>query len=817
MPSYNCRVAATKAAAAILRHLDAAGLVAADHTLVADGDYHITLSDDEIAVLEAHGLAVTRGEALLPRDKRADAGSADLATGFVTGYLDGQQVLARVSAIAAAFPSRCSVLTLPFATSGYDGALAGAGGPATVLGLRITADPALRSRPGFLLIGGTHAREWMNPLIALEFAEQLLHNVDPTSSDPAIIATTRLVTEGDIIIVPVMNPDGLTYSIHDDAGWRKNRRPNPGAPGCPGVDDNRNYEVYFGGAGASAMACSDAYHGPSAFSEGDTRNIRWLLEEFPNILVGVDAHSFGRQILRPNPAGGSFIATLPVSPEDEAIYAGLETTLRSAIAAVNGVSYSLGTTSNHAGTSDEYMFFAHRVFGFNTECGTSFQPPWASAVPVIDEMVAGLRALALATLDLALTTPAPLQLVQCIDRTGSMVAFGYDGAARANARRLVDLQSLGDSTGVVSFADPAADPLATPLADRSRVEFPLTLLDDPGDAAAARAAIDAISFGGWTPIGAGLQRAAGMLAGAASPRAILLISDGYENREPAVASVLASWPVDMRVFTVALGPAADAALLQQIATSTGGVFQASPTALDLHLIYNQMRADITDEGLLLNQAIPAGQGEGEYDVLVEPAADWLTITVSGAERRAPKFTLVAPSGRVVAPSDFGVSAKRGAGYAIVRVARPAPGRWRICTGDQQSAHVVGAFVASPLRMCIELPARLKPKAEARAHVQAWFGRELLAPVQARLRSRLLPHVTLPKEQGRTGTPGWSDALPHEALASIGANLKPGALVHWHDERSTLAPGVSRIELAIEGRLPGGAPFQRVALRTIRVG
>jgi hypothetical protein len=821
MTTYRCRIAATASAVAILRHLDASGIVAADHSIVVDGEYRLILRDNEIAVLEAHGLAVARGERLRTRRERSDVGTpegggVDLLTGFVTGYLDGVEVANRVTAIAAAFPAWCSVLPLPLATSGYDGSLAGASGLATVLALRITTNPAVRSRPGFLLIGGTHAREWMNPLIALEFAEQLLHNVDPASVDPDVMATTRVVTEGDILIVPAMNPDGLTYSMHDDPGWRKNRRPNTGAPGCPGVDENRNYEVYFGGAGSSGSPCDDSYRGANAFSEAETRDIRWLLEEFPNILVGVDAHSFGRQILRPGPGGGSYIPSLPVSAEDHAIYNGLEAILRNAIASLNGVHYSIGSTSNHAGTSDEYMFFAHRVFGFNTECGTDFQPSWADAVPVINEVVTGLRALALATLDLTLTTPLPLQVVQCIDRTSSMVSFGYDGSTRANAKRFVDLLSLGDTTGVVTFADPAADPHATPVAYRSRVEFPMTLLDDPGDASVARSAIDAIAFGGWTPIGAGLSRSETMLAGASTPRAILLISDGYENRDPSAATVLSTWPADLRVFTIALGPAADTTLLQQIATQTGGIFQASPAALDLHLIYNQMRADITDDGLILNRAVAEGQDEGDHTAQVEPAADWFTVCVSTADRRPPKFTVISPSERAVSPDDFGVRVVQGEGYTIIRIARPAPGRWHISTDKLRSAYVVAAFVTSPLRIEIQLPPHPRPKAELVAKVHASFGDLRLAPVRSMFHLRMVPNVVLPKKLGHAGASGRSEALPLEVMASIRAATKPGTVTTWRGGRIVAPPGLSRVEIEIEGQLPGNAPFRRVAVRTMCV-
>lgn len=811
MTAYECRIADTPAAALALRHLDALGTIAADHLAVAGGEFRLVLTDSEIAAVEAAGLTVARGEPLATRDQRDDAGVpagplTDLLTGFVTGYLDGPQVDAALGTLAAAHPSLCTVINLPVPTVGYDGSLASALGPATVRMLRITTDPTTRSRPGLLIFGGTHAREWMNPLIALEFAGQLLANYDPSSTDPATQAVTAVVAGADILIIPVLNPDGLTFSVHDDAGWRKNRRPNAGSPGCPGVDNNRNYEVYFGGAGSSGAPCSESYRGAAAFSENENLNLRWVLEEFPNVLVGVDLHSYGQQLLRPGPGGGSFIASLPVSAADHAVYTSLETTLGNAITAVNGAVYSTGSTSNHAGTSDEYMFFAHRVFGFNTECGTSFQPAWASAVPVINEVVAGLHALASATVGLTVTTPTPLTVVQCLDRTGSMISFGYDGPARANAKRFTDLLSVGDSTAVVSFADPNPDPTATPVADRAQVEVPMTVLNDPGDAATVRAGIDGITFGGWTPIGAGLLKAAGLLTGSTPPTAVLLISDGYQNRDPSVASVLPMLPAGLRVFTVALGPAADAALLQQIATDTGGTFLLSPTALDLHQVYNEMRAGITDEGLVINTLLGA-EAESDQPIDVEPAADRLTVTVSADDAKLGRVRLIAPSGRVVRPDDFGVRAVAGDGYRVVAVDRPAPGRWRVRVERRSGACVVAAFVRSPLRLRLELPRLVTKEQAVELKARARFDRVRLADLRLTVRSEHLP--LLPADLDR-------DLDRDAKRLSLRGQPAWGPVVGWPAGRgSGLPPGFSRVRIEVEGLLPGGAPFRRTALRSVR--
>jgi hypothetical protein len=816
--AFPCRIEASSAAIALLDHLDATGAVALDHRTQLDGRLVVVLTEDEIARVEAVGLAVERDEPLVVRAQRSDGGGAPdaeaIATGFVTGYLDAAQVAAGAAALAAEFPTLATLTTLPHATSGYDGSSVSLAGPAAVQLLRITSDPSTRSRPGFLLIAGTHAREWMNPLIVLEFAEQLLRNYDPASADPDVVAVTRIVDEADVLIIPVLNPDGLNFSVHDDAGWRKNRRTNAGTPACPGVDNNRNYEAYFGGAGSSNVPCTETYRGASAFSERENLNVRHVLEEFPNILVGNDAHSSGPQILRPQPGGGSFIASLPVSSSDEAIYASLQTTLRNAIQAVNGTAYATGSSSNHAGTSDEYMFFAHRVFGFNTECGTSFQPPWPTAHAVIAEVASGMRALANATADLTTTTPTPVAVAQCLDRTGSMVAFGYEGLARANAKRFADMMSLGDRTAIVSFADPSPDPAATPPGDRSVLELPLTLLDDPGDAATVRAAIDGIAFGGWTPIGAGLERAAAVLAAAPDPKAVLLLSDGFENRTPTVASALASWPAGLRVFSVALGPAADAPLLQQIATQTGGTFQTSPTAVDLHAVYNQMRGDITDDGLVLND-LAADDAPSEHVAEVEPSADRLTVSVSGTPGREPALTVVAPSGREVRADDWGVRLQRGDGYALAEVDRPAPGAWRIEVEKLRGPHVVAAFVTSPLHVEFRLPSRAKPPQEAAVRARASFDGRPLDPPRVAATSRAVPAVELPRPR-EPGDRGWTDTLDPKRVAEL-ARPKTGRLVRWPRGRApALPPGFSRVRVEARGALPGGAPYRRVALRTIRV-
>jgi Zinc carboxypeptidase len=319
-----------------------------------------------------------------------------------SGYLDAPSIDRAFAALSAAFPTLTELTDLPELTTGYDGTQPGLAGPATVKLFRITANPSICSRPALLIVAGLHAREWVPPLAAIEFASHVLNKYAPGSADPEIIAINRIVDGLDILFVGAANPDGINYSHHDACTWRKNRRPNAGLPSCPGADVNRNFSIYWGQGGSSGDPCSDFYRGPSAFSEAEARNIRHILETFPNILSAIDCHSAGESIHRPQPTGGLFISREPVSPDDNAIFVALETAMNAAIRAITpGKTYSTGTTSHHSGTFDEYVFFGHRIFGFELEIGLHHQPPIADAFVSVQEAAGAMRALAHETLALA--------------------------------------------------------------------------------------------------------------------------------------------------------------------------------------------------------------------------------------------------------------------------------------------------------------------------------------------------------------------------------------------------------------------------------
>ena len=278
----------------------------------------------------------------------------------------------------------------------------------TVYGLRLRAGGGGDGR-GVLLVGGTHARELMNPDAIIELAVDLfvshVNGTDIVYGGKRWAASDiRVILESlDLWLVPCMNPDGRNHCMTTDAMWRKNRRDNPRTT-CDGVDLNRNFDILWGvtQGQTSCSPCSDVYAGPSAFSEPETRNIKHLLDTY-RIDCFADVHSFSELILWPwghapsqtsDPAkrfttlADGTCAPIPQAGYQEYIPArdrqrfetvGLR--IRDAIAAVRGRVYvsepGIGLYPT-TGTQSDYVYSRHiadpalrKTYGFTFETGPS--------------------------------------------------------------------------------------------------------------------------------------------------------------------------------------------------------------------------------------------------------------------------------------------------------------------------------------------------------------------------------------------------------------------------------------------------------------
>ena len=141
-------------------------------------------------------------------------------------------------------------------------------------------------------VGCHHAREWISVEVPFLLGKYLVENYETNSQ------VKDLVDQCEIWIVPLLNPDGLEYSIHFYRYWRKNRRDN--GDGSFGVDLNRNYSFNWGldNEGSSPFPSSTVYRGTSPFSEPETQIIRDLFTE-RNFQAVISYHNYSQVILYP--------------------------------------------------------------------------------------------------------------------------------------------------------------------------------------------------------------------------------------------------------------------------------------------------------------------------------------------------------------------------------------------------------------------------------------------------------------------------------------------------------------------------------------
>jgi len=227
-----------------------------------------------------------------------------------------------------------------------------------------------------LFIGCHHAREWISVEVPFYLAKYLVENYD---TDPLV---KSYVDNGEIWIVPMLNPDGHQHSMDVDRWWRKNRRNNGG--GYYGVDLNRNYSYMWGGPGSSGNPWSDTYRGPAPFSEPETQAIQNLAVNH-NFQAVMSYHSYGQLVLYP------WSYTSAPAPDKERL-SHLAETMADLIYDINGKVYSPQQAAQlylASGTTDDWFYGELDVFGFTIELRPKgfpyFELPEAEIIPTWEE------------------------------------------------------------------------------------------------------------------------------------------------------------------------------------------------------------------------------------------------------------------------------------------------------------------------------------------------------------------------------------------------------------------------------------------------
>jgi len=296
----------------------------------------------------------------------------------------------------------------------------------------------------------------------------------------------------------------------------------------------------------------------------------------------------------------------------------------------------------------------------------------------------------------------PSDVVQVIDRSGSMGFSGYMEPAKERAKQMVDILQINDQAGVVSFAASASEDMA------------LTPIDSQDDKQNAHDVIDLVHSGGMTDLREALAQGLATLGPhTGRPRAMVFLSDGKhtvatpEIDNAFLDSVAAA---HAKVYTIALGPASDFGVLNDIASRTGtGAVYTVESAADLHKLHEIYYDIVGAIGCgfvthLSSAALGAGD-ELTQKAAIDRSAREAFFSASWARQDAEiEFALKSPSGEDYQPHSGGALHFRGSTHAYYRVARPEAGIWTLVAqhrggGGNQPMWITTAAMADSEARC----------------------------------------------------------------------------------------------------------------------
>jgi hypothetical protein len=425
-------------------------------------------------------------------------------------------------------------------------------------------------------------------------------------------------------------------------------------------------------------------------------------------------------------------------------------------------------------------------------------------------------------------------VVLALDKSGSMSLPAGTGGTRMQllheaASRCIELIRDGSGAGVVSF-DHDAHP-GQPLAPFQ-----------PASAHRANvlAAITALSPGGATSIGDGVELARTTLTAGAAPfagHALVVLTDGLENQPKLLSEVTGS--IDARTFAVGLGTAQQVSTeaLSAIANGTGGfLLLTGPLTPDtdsyflLSKYFQQILVSATNENIVTDPSGFLAPGQRARIPFALAGSEIDATVVVLVDVSAVRLALETPGGvllREAQLSALGAEVVHGTNMTFCRMTLPLPsgpgahgGTWHAVL-DVDEARLKRAIT----RMAREVEQGRAPRADLeriRAHgpryavtVSSWSNLRMSARLA---QSGFSAGATLHLSAGLTeyGVPLENRArVVAEILRPDGVPVTvplveelPGAFA---GVVTAALDGVWRVRIRAAGRAHGGRPFTREQL------
>ena len=283
--------------------------------------------------------------------------------------------------------------------------------------------------------------------------------------------------------------------------------------------------------------------------------------------------------------------------------------------------------------------------------------------------------------------PITRDVMLVIDRSGSMQEG--DGTGRRKIDAAKDAVSLfvqlvqagtGNRAGLVSFSTNDGPPTFT-IANVTNPNKTALIGGPPF----AGGLTGGLTPGGATSIGEGLDAARAQFAmPGANPRAILLLTDGLQNRPRSIADVEPSL-AGIDVHAIGLGSESNlnGTILSTLAAAHGGLYTRASSGLALLKFFSQAFGNIFEAGVLLDPefSLPANQSAPPLDFRV-CGEERLTVVVGWDRTDADLVVqLRTPGGTPITASTVGTESSLGRNWTYLRVPLPQGGErdgtWKV--------------------------------------------------------------------------------------------------------------------------------------------
>jgi hypothetical protein len=256
--------------------------------------------------------------------------------------------------------------------------------------------------------------------------------------------------------------------------------------------------------------------------------------------------------------------------------------------------------------------------------------------------------------------------MMALDQSGSMNdPAGSSGMRRIDALRyaakvFVDVIQPGNAVGLIRFDDPAYAVNDANYPGRAITAIGEGILDLGRSRVRDSINLHATNPAGWTSIGAGIVEARSVVSGATGydVRAVLVFTDGKQNRDPLIENVVSD--SDTRIYAVGLGDvnqinAAELAAITRGANGftniTGELGTSDDDFYKLTKYFLQILAGVTNTAIVRDPAgfLPLG---AKVRIPFKVAnVDIESTVVLLTDLPAVDFTLETPAGNVITPSN----------------------------------------------------------------------------------------------------------------------------------------------------------------------